>query len=64
MWVLKQPAYGFNGVVQGAIKLSRKCTHVIRVEVSVETALFIPHVGHTAERHVFFFFHSSWEESG
>jgi hypothetical protein len=47
MWGLSQPAYGFNGFVQGAIKLSRKCTHVIRVEVSVETALFIRRVGHS-----------------
>lgn len=44
MWGLKQPAYGFNGFVQGAIKLSRKCTHVVRVEVSVETALVIRHM--------------------
>ena len=44
MWGLKQPAYGFNGTVQGAIKLSGKCTHVVRVEVSVEKALFIRHV--------------------
>jgi hypothetical protein len=44
IWGLKQPAYGFNGIVQGAIKLSRKCTHVVRVEVSVEIALFVPHV--------------------
>lgn len=35
MWGLKQPAYGFNGIVQGAIKLSGKCTHVVRVEVSL-----------------------------
>jgi hypothetical protein len=47
MWGLRQPAYGFNGIVQGAIKLSRKCTHVVRVEVSVETALFIRHLGHS-----------------
>jgi hypothetical protein len=47
IWGLRQPAYGFNGIVQGAIKLSRKCTHVVRVEVSVETALFIRHVGHS-----------------
>ncbi len=44
-WSLKQPAYGFNGIVQGAIKLSGKCTHVVRVEVSVETGLSIHHVG-------------------
>ena len=47
MWGLKQPAYGFNDIVQGAIKLNRKCTHVVRVEVSVETDLFIRHVGTT-----------------
>ncbi|KAN0124054.1 hypothetical protein V8E52_002544 [Russula decolorans] len=35
MWGLRQPAYGFNGIVQGAIQLSRKCTHVVRVEVSL-----------------------------
>jgi hypothetical protein len=45
MWGLRQPVYGFNGIVQGAIKLSRKCTHVVRVEVSVETALFIHQSG-------------------
>lgn len=61
MWVLKQPAYGFNGVIEGAVKLSSKCTHVIRVEVSVETALFIRHPGHTANRRGL---NSSWEESG
>ena len=53
MWGLSQPAYGFNGFVQGAIKLSRKCTHVVRVEVSVETALFIRHVEHTDRRGLF-----------
>jgi hypothetical protein len=47
VWGLKQPAYGFNGIVQGAIKLSRKCTHVVRVEVSVETAMLIRQVGHS-----------------
>jgi hypothetical protein len=47
MWGLKQPAYGFNGIVQGAIKLSGKCTHVVRVEVSVETGLSIHHTGHS-----------------
>jgi hypothetical protein len=41
VWALRQPAYGFNGIVQGAIKLSRKCTHVVRVEVSVKSSLFI-----------------------
>lgn len=46
MWGLRQPAYGFNGIVQGAIKLSRKCTRVVRVEVSVETALFIRFIRH------------------
>lgn len=41
VWGLRQPVYGFNGLVEGAIKLSRKCTHVVRLEVSVERALFI-----------------------
>jgi hypothetical protein len=36
-WGLRQPAYGFNGLVEGAVKLRRKCTHVGRVEVSVES---------------------------
>jgi len=36
VWALQQPVYGLNGIVQGAVKLSRKCTHVFRVEVSVE----------------------------
>ena len=43
VWGLRQPVYGFNAIMQGSIKLSRNCTHVVRVEVSVETALFIHH---------------------
>jgi hypothetical protein len=39
VWDLRLPVYGFNGLVQGAVKLSRKCDHVVRVEVSVEKAL-------------------------
>ncbi|KAH9998132.1 hypothetical protein BJV74DRAFT_768046 [Russula compacta] len=35
VWGLRQPVYGFNGIVQGAIKLSSNCTHVVRVEVSL-----------------------------
>ncbi|KAI0306758.1 hypothetical protein B0F90DRAFT_1808376 [Multifurca ochricompacta] len=35
VWGRKQPVYGFNGLVQGAIKLSRKCTHIVRLEVSL-----------------------------
>jgi len=38
VWNLRLPVYGFNGLVQGAVKLSRKCSHVVRVEVSVERA--------------------------
>jgi hypothetical protein len=38
VWDLRQPVYGFNDVVQGAIKLSNRCIHVVRVEVSVERA--------------------------
>lgn len=38
VWDLRLPVYGFNGLVQGAVKLSRKCSHVVRVEVSVERA--------------------------
>ncbi len=62
IWGPRQPVYGFNGIVQGAIKLSRKCTHVVRVEVSVETTLLIHRLG-TADRHTRFFF-SFWGESG
>jgi hypothetical protein len=36
VWDLRLPAYGFNGLVQGAVKLSKRCDHVVRVEVSVE----------------------------
>jgi hypothetical protein len=39
VWNLRLPVYGFNGIVQGAVKLSRKCNHVARVEVSVERTL-------------------------
>jgi hypothetical protein len=39
VWDRRLPVYGFNGLVQGAVKLSRKCDHVVRVEVSVEKAL-------------------------
>jgi hypothetical protein len=41
VWNLRQPVYGFNGIVHGFVQLSRECTHVVRVEVSVETALFL-----------------------
>ncbi|KAH9966450.1 hypothetical protein BC827DRAFT_1125085 [Russula dissimulans] len=34
-WGPRQPVYGFNGIVQGAVKLSKQCTHVVRVEVSL-----------------------------
>jgi hypothetical protein len=40
LWDLRLPAYGFNSLVEGAVKLSRKCTHVVRVQVSVERPLF------------------------
>lgn len=42
VWSLRQPVYGFNGIVQGAVRLSGKCTHVVRMEVSVETAFIHP----------------------
>ncbi|KAH9997521.1 hypothetical protein BJV77DRAFT_1156858 [Russula vinacea] len=35
MWGLKQPVYGFNGIVHGFVQLSKECTHVVRVEVSL-----------------------------
>jgi hypothetical protein len=38
VWDLQLPVYGFNGIVQGAVELSRKCGHVVRLEVSVESA--------------------------
>jgi hypothetical protein len=38
LWDPRQPVYGFNDIVQGAIKLSKRCIHVVRVEVSVERA--------------------------
>jgi hypothetical protein len=47
VWGLRQPAYGFNGLVEGAIKLRRKCTHVVRVEVSVERPLLFVNVGYS-----------------
>ncbi len=39
IWGLRQPVYGHNDVVQGAIKLHKKCTHVYQLEVSVEKDL-------------------------
>lgn len=39
VWDRRLPVYGFNGLVQGAVKLSRKCDHVVRVEVSVSPDL-------------------------
>ena len=36
VWGLRQPVYGHNNVVQGAVKLHIKCTHVYRLEVSVK----------------------------
>lgn len=36
IWGLRQPVYGHNDIVQGAVKLHRKCTHVYRLEVSVK----------------------------
>ena len=48
VWNLRLPVYGFNGLVQGAVKLSGKCTHVVRVEVSVErTFLFYQFRAHS-----------------
>ncbi|KAH9079218.1 hypothetical protein EDB83DRAFT_2341445 [Lactarius deliciosus] len=35
VWGLRQPVYGHNDVVQGAVKLREKCTHVFRLEVSL-----------------------------
>ncbi|KAH9030679.1 hypothetical protein EDB85DRAFT_1962607 [Lactarius pseudohatsudake] len=35
VWGLRQPVYGHNDVVQGAVKLREKCTHVYRLEVSL-----------------------------
>ncbi|KAI0295527.1 hypothetical protein BC826DRAFT_1134661, partial [Russula brevipes] len=35
VWDLRQPVYGFNDIVQGAIKLSNRCIHVVRMEVSL-----------------------------
>ncbi|KAH9060059.1 hypothetical protein EDB87DRAFT_1618339 [Lactarius vividus] len=35
VWGLRQPVYGHNDVVQGAVKLHGKCTHVYRLEVSL-----------------------------
>ena len=39
VWVLQKPVYGRNDVVQGTVKLCRKCTHVYRLEVSVKKGL-------------------------
>lgn len=39
IWGLRQPVYGHNDIVQGAVKLHTKCTHVYRLEVSVKTGL-------------------------
>lgn len=35
VWGHRQPVYGHNDVVHGAVKLHRKCTHVYRLEVSL-----------------------------
>ncbi|KAI9466009.1 hypothetical protein BJY52DRAFT_1163178 [Lactarius psammicola] len=35
VWGLRQPVYGHNDVVQGAVKLHGKCTHVYRLGVSL-----------------------------
>ena len=60
MWGLKQPVYGFNGIVHGFVQLSKECTHVVRVEVSVKTALFF-HENTADDRPVRVF--SSWGDS-
>jgi hypothetical protein len=53
VWGLRQPVYGLNGIVQGAVKLGIKCTHVVRVEVSVERLILgIPTRG-TADHCIF-----------
>ncbi len=54
VWNLRLPVYGFNGIVQGAVKLSRTCNHVARVEVSVERTLLFFLAPATADRRVFF----------
>ncbi|KAI0273823.1 hypothetical protein BC834DRAFT_231787 [Gloeopeniophorella convolvens] len=33
VWGPRQPVYGFNGVVHGAVKLNQKCSHVFRLEL-------------------------------
>lgn len=53
VWSLRQPVYGFNGIVQGAVRLSGKCTHVVRMEVSVETAFIHPPTWGTADRFMY-----------
>ncbi|KAI0038644.1 hypothetical protein FA95DRAFT_1529052 [Auriscalpium vulgare] len=35
LWGPRQPAYGFNGIVQGTVKLTKKCSHVYRLQVSL-----------------------------
>ncbi|KAI9452324.1 hypothetical protein F5148DRAFT_1236571 [Russula earlei] len=35
LWNPRRPVYGFNGTVQGGVRLGEKCTHVVRVEVSL-----------------------------
>ncbi|KAI0048210.1 hypothetical protein FA95DRAFT_1558230 [Auriscalpium vulgare] len=35
LWGPRQPAYGFNGIVHGTVKLTKKCSHVFRLQVSL-----------------------------
>jgi hypothetical protein len=49
VWSLRQPVYGFNGIVKGAIRLNGECTHVVRMEVTVEITFFFSSInmGHS-----------------
>lgn len=38
-WALMYPAYGYNGVVEGVIKFSKKCTRVTQITVKVRPHL-------------------------
>jgi hypothetical protein len=41
LFELRQPAYGSQGLVEGTIKLSRKCTHVHEISVTVGTVIIV-----------------------
>ena len=62
IWGLQQPVYGHNDIVQGSVKLHKKCTHVYRMEVSVKKGLLDISIWSTADQCALFV--APWKSRG